>query len=272
MTDSSPTKPKTRTPPSDVQQALRKEVHFGCPVKAGSKTCGKPILEFHHFDPPWSQEQHHRPEGMIALCPEHHSQADAGTWSSAQLRAFKQPVPTSVLRATFLWAEHAPLYCLGSSYAAKNLGGVLAVAGERVLWDERTEENRVLFSLVLADDKGAPVLVIDRNHLEVDVASVHDLKLTSGGTHLKVWHKPRNVGLELKFDRVLPASLPQAASDFAKAHCLDSDGKVPLVTIASARFQAHGRLVTITQGKVRSPGCSFNGCSAFGCSGFGFSL
>ena len=53
-----------RTPPKKVIQTLRQEVGFGCPVP----NCGNPYLEWHHFDPPWSIENHHRPEGMIALC------------------------------------------------------------------------------------------------------------------------------------------------------------------------------------------------------------
>lgn len=74
-----------RTPPARIRERLRREVGFGCPVKG----CGSPYLTWHHFDPPWSKHEHHEPNGMIALCREHHDQADAGAFTKDQLRAFK---------------------------------------------------------------------------------------------------------------------------------------------------------------------------------------
>lgn len=73
-----------RDPPAEVRRRLRHEVGFGCPVPR----CGSPFLEYHHFDPEWHIEHHHRPEGLIPLCPTHHAQAAAFTVS--QLRQFKK--------------------------------------------------------------------------------------------------------------------------------------------------------------------------------------
>ena len=70
-----------RTPPKKVIQTLRQEVGFGCPIP----NCGNPYLEWHHFDPPWSIENHHRPEGMIALCTQHHKNADNYAYTNEQL-------------------------------------------------------------------------------------------------------------------------------------------------------------------------------------------
>lgn len=50
-----------RTPPEPVREILRKEVNFGCPIEG----CGSPYLEYHHFDPPWHEREHHDPQGMI---------------------------------------------------------------------------------------------------------------------------------------------------------------------------------------------------------------
>jgi hypothetical protein len=75
----------TRTPPKAVLSGLRREVGFGCPVD----DCGVPFLTWHHFDPPWSKERHHRPGGMIALCSVHHAAADQGAFTVEQLRAMK---------------------------------------------------------------------------------------------------------------------------------------------------------------------------------------
>jgi hypothetical protein len=73
-----------RVPPADVRRALRLEVGFGCPVPR----CRSPFLEYHHFDPEWHVEHHHRLEGLIPLCPTHHAQAAAFTID--QLRQFKK--------------------------------------------------------------------------------------------------------------------------------------------------------------------------------------
>lgn len=71
----------SRTPPIAVRRTLRGEVGFGCPVRQAGNLCGNPYLRWHHFDPAWSDEHHHRPEGMIASCAQHHDEADAGAFT-----------------------------------------------------------------------------------------------------------------------------------------------------------------------------------------------
>ncbi|WVV46823.1 hypothetical protein THH46_16005 [Pseudomonas sp. NA13] len=75
-----------KTIPSSVMLALRSEVGFGCPVK----DCGNPYLEYHHFDPPVSVRAHNEPQGMIALCAQHHKKADGGAYTNEQLHALKK--------------------------------------------------------------------------------------------------------------------------------------------------------------------------------------
>src|SRR3989442_11499841 len=51
---------------------------------------------YHHFDPTWSAKQHHEPDGMIALCAEHHAKADAGGFTTQKIREREtHPVRTS---------------------------------------------------------------------------------------------------------------------------------------------------------------------------------
>src|ERR1700740_933715 len=77
--------PRT-APPADVRRQLRAEGGFGCPV-AG---CGSPSLTWPHFDPPWRERQDHEPDGMIAMCLQHHKEADSGAFSDDHLRALKR--------------------------------------------------------------------------------------------------------------------------------------------------------------------------------------
>jgi len=74
---------------------LRKEVGFGCPAPKDTKSalaCGNPFLEYHHFDPPWHVEYHHKPEGMVALCSAHHKKADKGAFTKEQILRMKRKV------------------------------------------------------------------------------------------------------------------------------------------------------------------------------------
>jgi hypothetical protein len=68
---------------------LRQEVGFGCPIPRAGRACGNPYLAYHHFDPPWTVEQHHNPAGMVALCAEHHAKADARAFPIEYLRKLK---------------------------------------------------------------------------------------------------------------------------------------------------------------------------------------
>ncbi len=76
----------SRTPLTRVKRILRKEVNYGCPAP----NCGKPFFTWHHFDPPWKIEKHYNPDGMIALCANHHGLAAGGEYSREQLREWKQ--------------------------------------------------------------------------------------------------------------------------------------------------------------------------------------
>lgn len=72
-------------PPSAVRLELRREVGFCCPVEG----CHWPYLTWHHFDPPWHARQHHDQAGMVALCLQHHKEADSSAFTPEQLHAFK---------------------------------------------------------------------------------------------------------------------------------------------------------------------------------------
>ena len=111
----SPDTPISRNPPEAVKRLLRQEVGFGCPLPY----CRRPFLSFHHFDPPWNKEQHHRPEGMIALCVEHHAAADRGAFDNSRLRKLKKSDHSvNDVKARFEWARSKQLIRLGGLYAS----------------------------------------------------------------------------------------------------------------------------------------------------------
>lgn len=103
-----------RTPPADVRHHHSAEVGFGCPVEG----CGSPYLMWHHFDPTWSERQHHEPGGMVALCRDHHPEADSGAFTHDQLREFKRVGRDrrQALHARFNWMRRDLLAVVGGQF------------------------------------------------------------------------------------------------------------------------------------------------------------
>jgi hypothetical protein len=105
-----------RTPPITVRRALRQEVGFGCPAGPSAEdTCGSPYLTWHHFDPPWHVNQHHNPEGMVALCREHHDKAEGSAYTADQLREFKSRSAGAV-SGRFDWMRRQLLVVVGGNF------------------------------------------------------------------------------------------------------------------------------------------------------------
>lgn len=138
------TKADSRTPPIEIRRRLRREVGFGCPVPG----CRNPFLEYHHFDPPWRIEHHHRPEGMIALCESHHSQAGGGAFTDDQIREMKR-AERSVERpvsARFNWMRNSLLVVAGGMffYEVKTM---VQYRSMPVIWFNRDEFGHQLLNV-----------------------------------------------------------------------------------------------------------------------------
>lgn len=145
-----------RKPPDAVIKQLRTEVGFGCPVPE----CGNPYLEWHHFDPPWRVEQHHNPEGMIALCAEHHKKADYGAYTNEQLTSFKKnKVNSALVRGKFDWRRNKLLAVVGGSFYFET-NRILVIDGHDVISFTRDEEGYLLLNIKmisLSDDVRAEI-------------------------------------------------------------------------------------------------------------------
>lgn len=192
-----------RTPPTEVRRALRQEVGFGCPV-AG---CRQAFLTWHHFDPPWNMEQHHRPEGMIALCRQHHDAADRGVYSCGDLRNLKQSLSNShPAIANLPWSKQEFLIRLGGCYTG-GTAVAIALAGERAVWLRRGDNGHLLLSFQLLAADGSILALMEDNMFEADPKRLYDLEASTGGTRLKFWLSRRNIGLELTFERVTMGEL-----------------------------------------------------------------
>jgi predicted nucleic acid-binding Zn-ribbon protein len=68
--------------PADVKRVLRQDACFGCCA------CGNPLLQYHHIIP-YAEDHHFRPADMMALCPNHHVEANERVLDEQQQRALK---------------------------------------------------------------------------------------------------------------------------------------------------------------------------------------
>ncbi len=156
-----------RRPPTAVRRALRQEVGFGCPMAE----CGNPYLEYHHFDPPWAQEQHHDPERMVALCATHHAKAAALTVE--QCRDLKRQ-PFNLNRAVvgrFDWLRHDLLAIVGGNYYYET--PQIVVLGQRpLIWFNRDDRRHLLLNLNMPSIDGVERTTLVDNDWTVEGSPV----------------------------------------------------------------------------------------------------
>ena len=186
------------SPPLSVRRTLRGEVGFGCPVEG----CGDPYLSYHHFDPPLRIKKHDNPEGMVALCLQHHKAADQGAFSDGELRELKK---NPYLRRTgdtprgrFLW-KRQQLVLLGGGNFLLGSDTLLTHGGIRVAWLSTDSEHNELLNLDLYGSTGNMILYMRDNDWLVDVP-LDDLECSTSGHYMKIVAARWNIWLSIRFD------------------------------------------------------------------------
>jgi len=185
-----------RKPPKSIQELLRKEVNFGCPVQG----CGVPYFTWHHFDPPWSEKKHHNPEGMIALCSTHADLADGGRWTKEQLRKMKKNpfLSHEQISDKFDYLRKNVVCIIGNvAFSVKN---VLEINNERVIGFEKDKENFDRLNLLIRDINGNPILVMEDNFWTVLSRELFDLRCSAYGKELEIVSKDRQTNFFMRFD------------------------------------------------------------------------
>jgi hypothetical protein len=171
-----------RRPYARVIRQLRQEVGFRCPVD----DCGNPYLTWHHFDPPWREEQHHRPEGLIALCQEHASKADAGAFTVEQLRRYKREggARAAAIAGRFDWMRRDLLAVVGGNFYLET-PVIFQIGERRCIWFTRDENNYLLLNFWMPTTSGEPRAVIQDNFWLVP-PRIEDLECPPNGRRLRI--------------------------------------------------------------------------------------
>lgn len=96
-------------------------------------------------------EQHHRPDGMIALCREHADKADNGAFTLEQLRDFKtngaNAAPGDV-GGSFDWMRSDLLAVVGGNFYYR-CPVILRLRDRRCIWFNRDDDGYLLLNFVM---------------------------------------------------------------------------------------------------------------------------
>jgi hypothetical protein len=237
-----------RTPPAKVIRQLRAEVGFGCPVP----DCNSPYLTWHHFDPPWNVKQHHHPKGMVALCPIHHGQADAGIFTIEQLRGFKTARNAAVIKARFGWMRQEIVAVVGGNYY-HNVHVPLQVTGRPVISFERDPDGYLLLNLNMLTVSEQPRLRVESN-VWSRIGTPVDLECPPSGRKLRVRYENGDA-LSLDFHTL------ESAVDFRNSYGVDfgwQDLAFPLATLA-INMEIAGRNLRLTPAQTNVGGTVLQG-------------
>ena len=94
---------------------------------------------------------------MIALCRDHHPEADGGAFTIDDLRRFKQEgrQQTALIGARFNWMREQLLVRLGGMFYYET-PVALQIGTDPVVWFNRDLSNRILLNLTMLTTSGQP--------------------------------------------------------------------------------------------------------------------
>ena len=245
--------------PDSVAEALRREVNFGCPVEG----CGSPFLTWHHFDPPWRQEEHFRPEGMIALCARHAPFADGSSYTNNHLRGLKaKPFVQQRAEDWLPWQPEAITFMMGGAVAFEARKAV-RLSGVDVFSAHRTDGGHLKLDANLMGPDGDEFLTMKDSWISVRTGSLRDLHGTTQARNIDVEHRS-GVRMRLRWDRFtvdefrsrVAACAPGLGKrvdevvDLGRAHGTDSDGLIPVISV-TGKFWSNGVHLRLTSTNMR---------------------
>ena len=208
-----------RKPPKEVRRQLRNEVNYGCPVNG----CNNPYLYWHHFDPKWNEKEHHNPNGMIALCAEHHAKADAGTYTNEQLRSMKKRSSIEPVKGSFDWMRSDILAVVGSNFYY-NTPLVLQIHKNPVIWFNRDEHGYMLLNVNMPTTSGNKRLQLEDNFW-INTGDTTDFEAAPSGKLIHAKYKNGDE-LTIEFNEI------KTEIDFVKKYsCKSHSVKYPLTAI-----------------------------------------
>lgn len=188
--------------------------------------CDNPYLEYHHFDPPWSTEQHHDPERMLALCATHHAKADALTVEQCRELKALAPERAPHISGRFDWLRRQIVAIVGGNYYYET-PNIVVLGARPVIWFNRDERNHMLLNIEMPSrTRGTRRLLSDNDWLLEGQPS--DVISPPNGSELRVEY-PNGDQVYVKF-RSWGSAAELAGTHPAAARSLSS-AQFPLLSV-----------------------------------------
>lgn len=186
-----------RVPRAKIKRILRKEANYGC------ARCGNPLVEYHHIIP-YEEVEHSDPEHMIALCGSCHRRADSGAIKRSRLYQLKEdPHISDIVSNDFCFRPQNPQVRFGGLTASltDHTEVILLRIEQENMFIAHFDNDIIEISAKLRDEHGELIAEIDRNSWWAKSNDVWDM--TSKPKELKIWNKPQDIGLQIRYDREL---------------------------------------------------------------------
>jgi hypothetical protein len=261
----------SRVPGLKIKRTLRQRVNYGCPVRfPDGNGCGCPILTYHHFDPPWAGNFKHNPDGMIALCSNHHDMADSGKWTKEQLREMNvNPYIDDKIKIRWPWTGTAESIlmkvgkCLiigkGSPIKFRN-NSIMHFRPEKI---ESFGCKTTIYDSNILDEKQNEWLKIEDGWLDLSVKNTSDLLFTPSTNIFFAKHEDSTF-VELKYKQYKIDKLSEYLNTFMKTQnsvdnllksiekkkLIDSDERVTIISV-NGRFVSPECEINIQGDKLR---------------------
>ncbi len=123
---------------------------------------------------------------MIALCREHHIQADHGAFTVEQLQAFKRNAKTNwaQVNGRFNWMRNRMLAVVGGNFFYETLV-IFQFKEKPVVWLERNPEGYLLLNVFMLTTSGQPRAYI-RNNDWFNTGGEEDIECPPSGKRLRI--------------------------------------------------------------------------------------
>ncbi|PWI34670.1 HNH endonuclease [Vibrio albus] len=234
--------------PPKVKQLLRQEVGFGCPVRG----CGNPYLEYHHFDPPVNIRPHNDPEGMIALCAQHHKKADGGAYTVEQLHALKKDKANAAhVKGNLDWLRRDLLAVVGGNFYYET-PRIIEVDGIEVVSLHRDEDGYLRLSVNMLSLLPQERIIIESNSWE-RIGNPLDLRSPPQGKELEVMYSNGDC-LHLRFIELdsLESAIKRYSTDIFKSLSFP-------ITAVEVNFSVAGTNINLTPTSTTLGGLQMTG-------------
>lgn len=182
---------RSRTPPAAVARSLRQEAGFGCAM------CGHPYIEYHHIVP-WAEEQHFRPEDMMAVCGNcHPAVSKLGKEKQYKIKEFPHNIKSNYFSGAMVTDKRDLILSAGSNKFI-NSNNIIQFY-DKPLLSMKIIDGEVKISALILDGELHELLVINDNEISFRIDNLWDFKYH----HNRVMARrgKRDVAIDIDFSK-----------------------------------------------------------------------